>query len=141
MKTTIAILFTMLSIVCNAQTKYHVYMIQIGRWSEYSKDWNYDKGQSVSMDIITSGSNIYVTDAVRSVYEIISDKGDYNSKTQDGVSFRSHSWSCLDEKNRKVIFKIAKYENDSDTIFTVMYDDILFRYYVAPKNNELDRLN
>ena len=112
----------------------------MGRWSEYSQKWTYDKGESVSIDIIVNKSVIYITDQAKSNYEIISDEGDYNDKAYDGTPFRSHTWKCLDEKNRKVLFKISKYENNPNTIFTVQYDDVLFRYYVAPKG-ELDRLN
>ena len=92
------------------------------------------------MDIITTKGTIYITDQARSSYEIISDEGDYNSKADDGTPFRSHTWKCTDERNRKVYFKISKYDDNPDTFFTVMYDDVLFRYYVALSGG-IDRLN
>ena len=44
------------------------------------------------------------------------------------------------QRNRKVYFKISKYDDNPDTFFTVMYDDVLFRYYVALSGG-IDRLN
>ena len=118
---------------------YDVYKTQTANWDEYKKEWQYDNSIYTKIQITVNGKNIYFTDKANSRYTVYDDDGESNGKTNSGIPYKSHTWKCYDESNRKVYFKITIYDNSTDLVITVMYDNILFRYYVS--RSYLDRLN
>lgn len=123
------------------QTQWSTYRNQIGTWDSYSKKWVY--GEVNYSDIIITFGKAYVSmdNRAQSYYRITVDNGESTGYTNDYTSYKSHSWDALDDKNRKCILSMIKYEGDDyDIVFSVMYDDIVFKYYHTPIK-KTDRFN
>jgi hypothetical protein len=60
--------------------------------------------------------------------------GEKSGYDGDNDAYKTHSWLAVDEKNRKCKFVMTWYTNISLTVYTVIYNDIGFRFYMKTNN-------
>lgn len=133
MKKILVFALLLVSTVSFSQTQWGTYRNQIGNWDTYSKKWVY--GEMNYSDITITFGKTYVSmdNIAKSYYRITEDNGESTGYTSDYTPYKSHSWDALDNKNRRCILSMTKYEGDDfDLVFNVMYDDMVFKYYHTP---------
>ena len=102
---------------------------EIGEWNTYTKKWVYGD-MNYSNIVITFGKNyISMDNRAESYYRIFQDDGEDNGTNNEGVSYSSHSWRAYDKSGKKCILSMIRFDAVGyDYLFTVMYDDVIFRY-------------
>ena len=117
-----------------AQVTTYCYKAEILKWTTYTKHWElFDTQYPDGLNVIFNNSRINVTDQANSSYRIFLDMDTKYDVTYSGDPYTAHSWKCYDEKNRTVIVSLINYETSKTYVFTVMYDDRLFKYYINQK--------
>jgi hypothetical protein len=137
------LIFTLLLFITNgllSQTQWRTYRNQIGEWNTYTEKWVYGEMNYSDITITFNKNSISMDNRSQSYYKIYKDDGEDTGYTQDGTRYNSHSWRAYDKSDRKCILTMIKYESpEYDLAFTVMYDDVVFRYYYS--NSKTDKFN
>lgn len=91
--------------------------------------------------IITFNKNsVSMDNRSQSYFRIYKDDGDDTGFTEDGTRYNSHSWRAYDKSDKRCILTMINYQNpEYDLTFTVMYDDVVFRYYYS--SSKADKFN
>lgn len=122
------------------QTQWSTYRNQTATWNTYTKKWDYGEINYSNITITFSKAFISMDNRAQSYYRITEDEGDKTGYTDNYTHYQSHSWVALDNKDRKCIITVIKYDGDQyDIVVSVMYDDILFKYFYSP--SKTDRFN
>jgi hypothetical protein len=129
----ISLTFLFLSLFSFSQSTFYAYSLRSGNWNAYTKKWDLEDSK-VSIKIEFSTTNIRVYDKAESRYNVYSEAREESSK-----DWKSTKWDAYDEKNRRVVVSIVKYENGT-LAYTVMYDDYLLIYYMEKSNMGLSPL-
>ena len=132
-KTLILFVFTILGICVNAQKLYKVSNIQGGVYNKYQKKWDWGKTEEVDLTITLFGNNIYVNDEAQTHITTYEDLGEKISYDDDGDKYRMHTWRAVDEKQRRCLFTMVFYMTIDLEVYTVIYSDFGFRYYISNK--------
>jgi hypothetical protein len=130
-----ALLFV--STVAFSQTQRVSTRNEIGEWSEITKKWFYGDMNYASITITFGKNYVSMDNRAESYYQIFEDQGEDNGTNRQGISYTSHSWRAYDKSGRKCILSMIRYNNDTyENLFTVMYDDVIFRYYYSIKSTD-----
>lgn len=137
------LIFTVLLFITTgllSQTQWRTYRNQIGEWNTYTQKWVYGEMNYSDIVITFNKNSISMDNRSQSNYRIYKDDGEDTGYTQDGTRYNSHSWRAYDKSDRKCILSMIKYESpEYELAFTVMYDDVVFRYYYS--NSKTDKFN
>ena len=135
MKTKLLALFLLISTFAFSQKYFTSYQVQSGRYNKYTKEWSWSESQDQEIDIKLNGSTIYIynkTNTVIYTYENFDEKTDYD---KDGDRFKMNTWRAYDDKQRKCLFIMIHYTDIPLIIYSVVYGDTGFRFYI--KKNQL----
>ena len=102
----------LVSTVLSAQTYRKVHSTQSANWN--GNTWIYDDVESTDLVITMKGKTVLINDQAHSTYYCYA----YN---------KNDSWFAFDEKDRKCLLSISSV--DDDMCLTVMYGDVLIRYF------------
>ena len=140
MKKLLFILVLMLSIKAYAQPNknYVSYRNETAIWSDSKGKWIFGEIKYANIPIEFDKQVVRMQNKSQSIYRSISDLGEKTTYTDDYPSAKiiSHSWLAYDEEGKKckIVMSMTNSDKYDDLIFTVQYDDILFRYYCKRKN-------
>lgn len=135
MKTLILSLLLFISTFSFAQKYETTYQVQSGTYNKYSKQWTWNEALDREIEIKLDKSVVYIynnANTILNTYEDLGEKYDYD---KDGDKYKSHTWRAYDDKNRKCLFMMTWYENIGLIVYSVIYSDTGFRFYI--KNNKL----
>lgn len=135
MKTTILALLLFVSTFSFSQKYETTYQVQSGTYNKYSKEWNWAGALDREIEIKLDKSVVYIYNNANTIlytYEDLGEKTDYD---KDGDKYKMHTWRAYDDKNRKCLFIMTFYENISLIVYSVIYNDTGFRFYI--KSNKL----
>ena len=131
MKKTILLLCLLFgSLLTYAQKYMNVTHLQPGVYNEYSKTWKWGKTEAIDLQITLSGSDIYVNDKAETHVRTYEDLGSKTSYDEDGDKYTLHTWRAIDEKQRKCLFLMTLFQDLKLEIYTIVYSDYGFRYYI-----------
>jgi hypothetical protein len=130
MKKVMTVLVMMvISLSAFSQTVINTNYNRVGTWDALAEKWSYGEWQSNDITFTSTATGISVSDDSKSLYTFISEREKTTGKTNDGSSYTSYRWNCLDEKGRNCRFIIVIY-NKKDFKVSVMYDDIVINYTI-----------
>lgn len=140
MKIFFLIVSTFFSITCLSQTELISYRNEIGTWNEYSKKWEFGTMNKANIPIRFYSDKVVMGNKAGSVYVVTEDLGEDDGYSDDGVKRKIHKWKAYDKDGKRCSISLfVVYNKDYDPfLFTVMYEDVLLRYYCA--EGEYDRL-
>lgn len=135
MKKLLVAIFCLLTFSSFSQSSMYSYKNQIGRWDEYSKEWNWEKAEYTDITFTLGKTYITCNDEAKSFYKIFEDLGDDNT-----IDYKSHGWKCTDEKGRTCLVNMVLYKKYNFVVIHVMYKSTAIRYYITKKGeiSELD---
>jgi len=136
-KTILLLLLTIGSIIANAQSIHRVTHLQPGVYNETTKSWKWGKTEEVTLKITLNGNNVYVNDEAQTHITTYEDLGEKKGIDDEGDSYTLHTWKAVDEKQRKCLFLMTFYKNISFEVYSVIYSDFGFRYYIS--KTQLDK--
>lgn len=115
-----------------AQSTYYIYAVQLGKFNEYTQKWKWDATETLDQQFtITLNKNVVSIDnknlTTLFTYE---DLGEKYGTDEEGDRYRVHAWMAYDQEKRKCKFSMLWYTNLSLEVYTVMYSDYGFRYYI-----------
>lgn len=125
----------LISSISTAQIDVPIDRSQLAKWNNYTQQWVYNDIQYVNLTFTLAKTYVTCDDAAHSFYRIDTYDGEFSYKESGS---KRKTWKCIDDKGRRCEFTIWTYK-DNSIVFSVMYDDTLFRYY--PKTNGLSPLN
>lgn len=128
------------SITCFGQTQINSYRNEVGTWNEYSSKWQYGTMNKANIPIRFYSDRIVMENKARSVYVVTEDLGEDDGYSSDGVRRKIRRWKAYDKDGKRCSISLSViYDDDYDPfIFTVMYDDVMLRFYCT--KSEYDRL-
>jgi len=122
----IALLFV--SATAFSQKSYSIFRMQTGKYN--GKSWTWALPRDINMTATLSGIHVFISDQADTHITTYEDLGEKADTDNDGTPYTSHSWKAYDEKNRKCLFSMQNYKEESYLIYYIMYNDMCFRYYV-----------
>lgn len=135
MKTLILSLLLFISTFSFAQKYETTYQVQSGTYNKYSKQWTWNEALDREIEIKLDKSVVYIYNNANTILNTYEDLGEKNDYDKDGDKYKSHTWRAYDDKNRKCLFMMTWYENIGLIVYSVIYSDTGFRFYI--KNNKL----
>lgn len=111
-----------------------VYQLQVGKYNQYSKTWDWQKAESVDLRFNMEGNFVRINDEYGTriwTYEDLGETGGYDT---DGDRYKKHTWKAYDEKNRRCNFVMLWYTTIRLVVYTISYSDIAFRYYISTES-------
>jgi len=135
MKTLILSLLLFISTFSFAQKYETTYQVQAGTYNKYSKQWTWNEALDREIEIKLDKSVVYIYNNANTILNTYEDLGEKNDYDKDGDKYKSHTWRAYDDKNRKCLFMMTWYEDIGLIVYSVIYSDTGFRFYI--KNNKL----
>ena len=135
MKTLILSLLLFISTFSFAQKYETTYQVQSGTYNKYSKQWTWNEALDREIEIKLDKSVVYIYNNANTILNTYEDLGEKNDYDKDGDKYKSHTWRAYDDKNRKCLFMMTWYEDIGLIVYSVIYSDTGFRFYI--KNNKL----
>jgi hypothetical protein len=133
----IAVFF--ISLTPYAQQYVRATHLQPGIYNEKTKKWDWGVTQPVdNIDITLKGNNVYIDNKAQTHITSYEDMGSKTSYDEDGDKYTLHTWKAVDEKQRKCLFLMTTYIDLKLEIYSIIYSDMGFRYYIS--TNNLDKL-
>lgn len=110
----------LISISSKSQVILQSYSVMRGEWSNYSENWIWDKPAYCGITFRVTGNVIEADDIAESTYY-----------TYEEFIVKKHEylWRAFDEDGEKCIVGITTEPNMPST-FYVMYDNVIFKYFV-----------
>jgi len=128
-----------LSLISYAQIYVKATHLQPGIYNEKTKKWDWGVTQPVdNIDITLKGNNVYIDNKAQTHITSYEDMGSKTSYDEDGDKYTLHTWKAVDEKQRKCLFLMTTYAELKLEIYSIIYSDMGFRYYIS--TNNLDKL-
>lgn len=124
-KIIILITLVVLSSSAFSQTYSNVYMMETGTWNTYSETWRWDDVKNVDLTFTLSKTYVKINDRAHTYLSIVE-----VDKEVDDNDVKSTSWICRDENNRRCIFTIMGFKEKKMIVYSIMYNDMAFRYYI-----------
>jgi hypothetical protein len=135
MKNIILTLLLFVSTIAYSQKYETVYQVQSGKYNSYSKLWTWSEPLDRELTITLDGSVVSISNNANTVLKMYEDLGEKHDFDKDGDEYKSHTWRATDEKYRKCLFMMTFYQNLPIIVYSVIYNDYGFRFYI--KNNKL----
>lgn len=135
MKTLILSLLLFISTFSFAQKYETTYQVQSGTYNKYSKQWTWNEALDREIEIKLDKSVVYIYNNANTILNTYEDLGEKNDYDKDGDKYKSHTWRAYDDKNRKCLFMMTWYEDIGLIVYSVIYSDTGFRFYI--RNNKL----
>ena len=133
----IAVFF--ISLTPYAQQYVRATHLQPGIYNDATKKWKWGETQPVdNIDITLKGNNVYVDNKAQTHITTYEDMGSKTAYDEDGDKYTLHTWKAVDEKQRKCLFLMTTYTDLKLEIYSIIYSDMGFRYYIF--TNNLDKL-
>ena len=129
---TLILAFIAISFSALCQSKSYAHHIESGRWDSYSKKWILKEPVEINLEFTLNKTNVYINDKAETFLTIIEDEGE--KVGQD--SYTTHSWACTDEKYRRCTFMMAHNPTTGKQVYIIMYNDVIFRYYISSSSND-----
>lgn len=104
-------------------------------WSDYYKKWIWENPKSTNLTLKFYRKKITVNDEAGSVYNLIG-VGDEDVDNER----KKTTWGAVDERGRNVKVSLMHFTDNNILALVVMYDDVLFCYYLQTYST-LDRFN
>jgi len=131
----IAVLAPLISI---AQKYDRAIMLQVGKYDESRRKWDWSKPEEVNLEFTLEGNLVKIDDEHGTKLWTYEDQGEESGYDKDGDKYTKRTWKAFDENNRKCMFVMLWYRDLSTVVYTVIYGDVAFRYYIdKPKQNRL----
>ena len=121
----ILITLVILSSSAFSQSYSNVYMMESGTWNTYSETWMWDDAKNVDLTFTLSKTYVKINDRAHTYLSIVE-----VDKEVDDDDVKSTSWICRDEKNRRCIFTMMGFKEKKMIVYSIMYNDMAFRYYI-----------
>jgi hypothetical protein len=118
-----------------AQDFEYTYKVQAGTWNKYQEKWDWDPVKDQEIKIKLDGSKVYIYNNANTVITTYEDLGEKSGYDDDNDAYKTHSWLAVDDKRRKCRFVMTWYSDIPLIVYTVIYNDIGFRFYI--RNNKL----
>jgi 3-dehydroquinate synthetase len=112
--------------------------MQAGFYSNETKKWNWGVTNESELIIKVYDNDIYIDDKAETHIKTYKSLGKKTGYDEDGDEYVLYSWMATDEKNKKCKFSMILYRELGLIIYSVIYSDLGFRYYVRKDN--LDKL-
>lgn len=135
MKNTILALLLFVSTSVFGQKIETTYQVQYGTYNKYSKQWSWNDALDREIEIKLDKSIVYIYNNANTILYTYEDLGEKNDYDKDGDKYKSHTWRAYDDKNRKCLFMMTWYVDIKLIVYSVIYSDTGFRFYI--RNNEL----
>jgi hypothetical protein len=111
------------------------YQVQSGTYNKYSKKWDWNDALDREIEIKLDKSVVYIYNNANTILYTYEDLGEKNDYDKDGDKYKTHTWRAYDDKNRKCLFMMTWYVDIKLIVYSVIYSDTGFRFYI--RNNEL----
>ena len=135
MKNTILALLLFVSTSVFSQKIETTYQVQYGTYNKYSKQWSWNDALDREIEIKLDKSIVYIYNNANTILYTYEDMGEKNDYDKDGDKYKTHTWRAYDDKNRKCLFMMTWYVDIKLIVYSVIYSDTGFRFYI--KTNEL----
>lgn len=135
MKNIILPLLLFVSSIAHSQKYESVYQVQSGKYNSYSKEWTWSELQESELIITLNGTTVLINNNANTVITTYEDLGEERKTDKDGDKLRTHSWRAVDNKSRKCLFLMTFYDDLPLVVYSVIYNDTGFRFYI--KSNKL----
>lgn len=113
-----------------SQTEDKADKLQIGKYDPITKVLNWGDAMSIDLVFTFNGKNVSIDDKAKTrlyCYEQIEEKSGVNN---EGDKYTKYTWVALDEKERKCHFSMIYYKDRKLSVYVIVYEDIVFRYYI-----------
>jgi hypothetical protein len=107
------------------------YALQVGKYSEYTKKWNWEQAQDINLRFTMEGNFLKINDEAGTKLWTYEDQGEKSGVDADGDRYKRHTWKAFDEKNRKCMFIMTWYNEPRLVVYSIIYSDFAFRYYIS----------
>lgn len=122
-----------------AQRNETSYQVQSGKYNSYTKKWTWNEVADQEVSIKLDGSVIYIYNNANTVLATYEDMGEKSGYDGDGDKYKTHTWRAIDNKNRKCLFMMTWYTDIPIIVYSVIYNDTGFRFYI--RNNNLSNFD
>jgi hypothetical protein len=112
----------------------YTYQVQAGAWNKYQQKWDWEPVKDEELTIKLDGQKVIIYNNANTVITTYEDLGEKSGYDSDNDAYKTHSWLAVDDKNRKCKFVMTWYTNISLTVYTIIYNDIGFRFYMKTNN-------
>jgi hypothetical protein len=113
----------------------YTYQVQAGLWSKSQQKWDWDDVKDEEIMIKLDDKKVIIYNNSNTVITTYQDLGETRGYDNDNDAYKTHSWLAMDDKNRKCRFVMTWYTDLPIIVYTVMYNDVGFRFYM--RNNKL----
>lgn len=119
------ILLSILTINVFSQSTSYAYKLEMGTWNIYSEKWNWQDPIDIDLTFTLSKTYVSINDKAKTYLKIIE-----ADKNQNDDDLMSNSWICNDESGRRCVFTMMGFKKKSLIVYSIMYNDTCFRYYI-----------
>lgn len=137
-KAFLSLLIALASMTSLAQKYDRAYKVQVGKYDEYNRKWNWSEATDVDLVFTFEGNLVKIDDRNGTKIWTYKDEGEEGAYDDDGDRYTKHTWRAYDENNKKCIFVMVWYKSISLVTYMVFYNDYAFRYYIS--TSKPDRL-
>ena len=132
MKKIILGLLLLVSSTLFSQTSYRALMFQHAYKNEITDKYVWEKSQNVNLIVTINKSVVTIENEANTkltCYEVYSEERDVDD---DGDSYTLKIWRAKDKEGLKCLFSMMIYDSPNVTynVYSILYSDIAFRYYV-----------
>jgi hypothetical protein len=135
MKTMFIAIFLFVSNCLFAQSYSEAFRVQLGTYDKLKSKWEWGKAEDRNIEFKLDGVKVYIYNNANTILTTYEDLGEESKYDEDGDPYKIHKWRATDDQLRKCIFYMVYYKELPIIIYTVMYNDIAFRFYI--RNNKL----
>lgn len=136
MKRLLLIVALFVSTISFAQPKTdYSYQVQSGRYNTTYKRWDWSVAEEREIAIKLDGTRVIIENNANTILDTYEDLGEDNGKDDEGDRYKVHRWKAYDNKSRKCIFTMLWYDDVPLVVYSVVYNDVAFRFYI--RNNKL----
>lgn len=97
-----------------------------GVWNSFTKKYDFENYNYAKITFSINNDYISADDESRSIYRIME-----NIPVKKDIDKETISVYCLDEKNRKCVFAIMRYnDGKTNSSVAVIYDEVMYVYIV-----------
>jgi hypothetical protein len=123
---------SLISFVSFSQDYYYSTKFRIGKYNEYTKEWNYEPFEDMRIKIELVEKLVRIYDQANSYY-IITSQGE----KVDSKDYKATYWYANDEKDRRVRVSIVHYFETDAVVLMITYTNTSFNYVLEKTNKSL----
>ena len=117
-----------------AQTTVNLNAFQMGVWSDTKLVWVWDNVKAIDLVLTVNKTTVSLNNQGQTELTIGASQGETKGVADDGTTYRTNKWTCIDQKYRRCTFAITIY-SDGLSMYTIIYDDLIFRYIKGSARN------